>query len=91
MNDTLMGRARALGLHGLAAHWGEVAGHDWPAALVAWEEEERRSRSLKRRLGDARLGQFKPLADFDWAWPRRCDRMAVEDLMSLELWNGVQS
>ena len=39
MNDTLMGRARALGLHGLAAHWGEVAGHDWPAALVAWEEE----------------------------------------------------
>ena len=38
MNDTLMGRARALGLHGLAAHWGEVAGHDWPAALVAWEE-----------------------------------------------------
>ena len=24
MNDTLMGRARALGLHGLAAHWGEV-------------------------------------------------------------------
>ena len=87
MNDTLMGRARALGLHGLAAHWGEVAGHDWPAALVAWEEEERRSRSLKRRLGDARLGQFKPLADFDWAWPRRCDRMAVEDLMSLEFLN----
>ena len=72
------GPCPALGLHGLAAHWGEVAGHDWPAALVAWEEEERRSRSLKRRLGDARLGQFKPLADFDWAWPRRCDRMAVE-------------
>ena len=84
MNDTLKDRARALGLHGLVAHWGEAGERDWPAALVAWEEEERRSRSLKRRLADARLGQFKPLADFDWAWPRRCDRMAVEDLMNLD-------
>ena len=84
MNDTLRDRARALGLHGLAAHWGEVGERDWPAALIAWEEEERRSRSLKRRLAEARLGQCKPLADFDWAWPRRCDRMAVEDLMSLD-------
>ena len=84
MNDTLKDRARALRLHGLAANWDEVDDHDWPATLIAWEEEERRSRSLKRRLGEARIGQFKPLADFDWAWPRRCDRMAVEDLMSLE-------
>ena len=84
MTDTLIDRARALGLHGLVAHWGELGERDWPAALVAWEEDERRTRSLKRRLADARLGQFKPLADFDWAWPRRCDRMAVEDLMSLD-------
>ncbi len=84
MTDTLMERARALGLNGLLAHWGEVAERDWIAGLIAWEEEERRARSLKRRLADARLGQFKPLADFDWDWPRRCDRMAVEDLMGLD-------
>ncbi len=84
MTETLMERARALGLHGLLAHWGEVAERDWIAGLIAWEEEERRARSLKRRLSDARLGQFKPLADFDWDWPRRCDRMAVEDLMGLD-------
>ncbi len=84
MTDTLMNRARALGLHGLLAHWGEVAERDWLVELIAWEEEERRARSLKRRLADARLGQFKPLADFDWDWPRRCDRIAVEDLMALE-------
>ncbi len=63
MTDTLMERARALGLNGLLAHWGEVAERDWIAGLIAWEEEERRARSLKRRLADARLGQFKPLAD----------------------------
>ena len=84
MTDTLMDRARVLGLHGLVAHWDEVAKCDWLPALIAWEEDERRARSLKRRLADARLGEFKPLADFNWDWPRRCDRMAVEDLMSLE-------
>ena len=40
MNDTLIDRARALGLHGLVAHWGELGERDWPAALVAWEEDE---------------------------------------------------
>ncbi len=84
MTDTLKDRARALGLHGLLAHWGEVAERDWLAELIAWEEEERRARSLKRRLAAAQIGRFKPLADFDWEWPRRCDRMAVEDLMSLD-------
>ena len=84
MTDSLMDRARALGLHGLVAHWDEVAECDWLSTLIAWEEEEKRARSLKRRLADARLGEFKPLADFNWDWPRRCDRMAIEDLMGLE-------
>ena len=84
MTDSLMARARALGLHGLVAHWDEVAECDWLSTLIAWEEEEKRARSLRRRLADARLGEFKPLADFNWDWPRRCDRMAIEDLMGLE-------
>ncbi|MDE2987134.1 MAG: IS21-like element helper ATPase IstB [Chloroflexota bacterium] len=87
MSDNLMNRARALGLHGLIAHWDEVAESDWLTTLIAWEEEERRARSLKRRLADARLGEFKPLADFNWDWPRSCDRMAVEDLLSLDFLN----
>ena len=80
MTETLKERARTLGLHGLVAHWGEVAEHDWVAALIAWEEDERRSRGLKRRLSDARLGQFKPLADFDWSWPQTLrPHAAIED------------
>ena len=87
MTDPLIDRARALGLHGLVAHWDDIGETGWLPELIAWEEEERRSRSLTRRLGAARIGRFKPLADFDWDWPRRCDRMAVEDLMTLGFLN----
>jgi len=85
MNDEpLRKRAAALHLNGVVAHWPEIATADWVAKLVEWEEEERTRRSLERRLKDARIGRFKPLADFDWKWPTRCDRGAIEGLMSLE-------
>ena len=84
MNDALRARAAALHLHGLLAHWGEVVGQDWLAPLLNWEEQERHRRSLERRLKEARIGRFKPLCDFDWSWPRRLDRAAVEALMALD-------
>lgn len=81
--DTLKSRAQALRLHGVLAHWGEVASAEWLEPLVQWEEEERARRSLERRLTEAHIGRFKPLCDFDWDWPKRCDRPAIEELMSL--------
>jgi DNA replication protein DnaC len=81
---TLRERAKALLLHGLLAHWHDVAEQPWVAALIEWEEQERARRSLERRLHDARIGRFKPLADFDWTWPTRCDRVAIEALMTLD-------
>ena len=83
IDDPLMARATALKLHGLLAHWEAVAGSDWIEPLIQWEEQERARRSLERRLGNAHLGRFKPLADFDWDWPKHCDREAVEELMRL--------
>jgi DNA replication protein DnaC len=77
-------RAKALALHGLTAHWDEVAPQPWVATLIEWEEQERARRSLERRLHEAHIGQFKPLADFDWTWPTRCDRAAIEALMTLD-------
>lgn len=82
--ETLRARAQALRLHGLLAHWPEVATAAWMAPLLQWEEEERGRRSLERRLQGAHIGRFKPLCDFDWQWPKRCDRAAVEELMSLD-------
>jgi DNA replication protein DnaC len=82
--EVLHERASALRLHGLLAHWSEVQDQSWLGPVLQWEEEERTRRSLERRIRAARLGSFKPLADFEWDWPTRCDRVAVEELMSLE-------
>ena len=80
--------AGALRLHGLQAHWAEVMGDpqqaQWVAQMLTWEAAERGRRSLERRLRAAHIGRFKPLADFDWNWPRSIDRGAVEELMTLE-------
>jgi hypothetical protein len=74
-------RAQALRLMGLLAHWDAVQGDpariSWTGELLAWEEAERARRSLERRLRSAHIGRFKPLADFDWDWPKQCDRAAV--------------
>lgn len=83
-NEPLLHRAKALHLHGLVAHWPEIAGQPWLEALVLWEEQERQRRSLERRLQAAHIGAFKPVCDFDWSWPRRCDRAALEALMTLD-------
>jgi DNA replication protein DnaC len=82
--DHLRVRARALQLHGLLAHWNEVAHQPWLATMIDWEEQERTRRSLERRLRGAHIGRFKPLCDFDWNWPKSCDRGAVEALMTLD-------
>ncbi|MES2886316.1 MAG: IS21-like element helper ATPase IstB [Pseudomonadota bacterium] len=77
-----------LRLHGLLAHWPELMAEPEAARRVAqwlgWEADERGRRSLERRVREAHIGRFKPLADFDWSWPDQIDRAAVEDLMTLQ-------
>ncbi len=83
MTSSLQQRARTLGLNGLLLHWHEIN----PAIaeqFVGWEEAERTRRSQERRLRQAKLGRFKPIADFDWHWPRQCDRAAIEALLQLD-------
>jgi len=52
--------------------------------LARGEEAERSRRSLERRLRQARLGRFKPIADFDWNWPKKIDRPVIERALSLD-------
>ena len=82
--DALQARAKLLNLNGLLAHWTQVATESWVQALIDWEEQERARRSLERRLREARIGRFKPICEFDWNWPKRCDRSASDALMSLD-------
>ncbi|MEY4514154.1 MAG: hypothetical protein RLZZ450_6276, partial [Pseudomonadota bacterium] len=55
----------------------------WIDELLQIEEEERQRRSLARRLHHARIGAFKPIAHFDWTWPRKIDRQGIEELFGL--------
>jgi DNA replication protein DnaC len=55
----------------------------WVAELCAYEETARQRKSLERRLGQACIGAFRAIADFDWSWPKKIDREAVDDLLSL--------
>jgi len=82
-DEELRRRAARLGLCGLLARWDEVASAPWLESLLATEEAERQRRSLERRIKNARLGRFKPLADFDWNWPRRVDRALLEEVFTL--------
>jgi DNA replication protein DnaC len=85
MTETLLlQRAQALKLYGLIAHWNEVEVSDWITKIIDWEEAERSNRGLQRRIIKAHLGRFKPLIDFDWQWPKKCDRMAIENLLELD-------
>jgi DNA replication protein DnaC len=81
--DRLRSRVQRLALHGLLAHWTEVEGKPWVADLCTYEERERYRRSLERRLRCARIGGFKSMADFDWSWPKKIDKDAAIDLLSL--------
>ena len=83
-NNILLDKAKALKLYGVIAHFDEIATCDWIANLISWEELERNNRNNLSRLKNARLGQFKPLADFDWNWPKKIDRELIEELMQLD-------
>ena len=54
------------------------------AEMARLEEIERSRRSLERRLGNARIGRFKPLVDFDWDWPKKIDRPLIERALTLD-------
>lgn len=79
----LKARLKALGLFGMIACWDEIADKPWLPEVLAIEEREKQKRSLERRLRNSRVGPFKPLVDFDWTWPKKIDREAVEELFTL--------
>lgn len=81
--EVVQAQLRRLGLYGLLVHAETLWQEPWLARVLDIEDSERVRRSFKRRLDNARLGAFKPLADFDWTWPAKCDRSLVEELYSL--------
>jgi DNA replication protein DnaC len=90
----------SLGLRPSAAHLNDIVArattHRWsPTQLlehvVQAELDERARRGLERRLSRARLGRFKSMADFDWAWPKKIARDAVESALRLDFLTQARS
>lgn len=81
--EVLKARAIELKLYGLVEHWEAVHDQPWLPLLLDWEEQERAKRSLERRISNAKIGRFKPLADFDWDWPAQCGQQLVQRWMNL--------
>lgn len=93
MTASLAQQLTALGLHAVASElddfvaratqkrWGPVEVITHVAEL---EIAERARRSVERRMKRSRLGRFKPMADFEWNWPTRIDRDAVEGVVNLD-------
>ncbi len=52
--------------------------------LAEGETGERARSSLERRLRRCGLKNYKPMADFEWNWPKRIERETVERAFTLE-------
>ncbi len=52
--------------------------------IVRLEQTEGAKRSLERRLERSRIGRFKPMADFDWNWPKKIERDVIERAFTLD-------
>ena len=52
--------------------------------LAQAELEARMRHRVERRLRDARLGRFKPMADWEWDWPKQIHRPTVERVFTLD-------
>ena len=51
--------------------------------LARLELQERARKSVERRLRRSRVGRFKAMAGFDWEWPQKIDRGAVERVLTM--------
>lgn len=55
------------------------------------EEQDRARRGLERRRTRSRLGKFKPMADFDWQWPKKLERTLVESALRLDFLQAARN
>jgi DNA replication protein DnaC len=81
--EDLRRRALKLRLYGVLSRWEELCAQPWVAELIQLESVERRRRSQQYRIKNAKIGSFKPIADFDWKHPKKIDRRQIESLFDL--------
>ena len=53
------------------------------ARLIEGEDHRREDRSIQRRIGLARFPVLKTLDQFDWGWPKKINRLQIQNLFRL--------
>ena len=70
-----------LARQGAEQQWDHV---EYLRRLIEGEYTQRRQRVIERRVRAARFPVLKTLEQFHWDWPKKINRMAVQDLFRLE-------
>lgn len=92
-NPDLREHLERIGLTAVAAQLDDMLAHAskqrWSPRqlleqLARIETVERAHRSLERRLRSSEIRRFKPMADFEWSWPKRIERDVIERAMTLD-------
>ncbi len=61
-------------------------GHvDYLAGLMDGEAGLRQKRVIQRRISQARIPVIKTLEQYEWSWPKKINRLQVQDLFRLEM------
>lgn len=91
--NPLEAELRMLGLTFMADHYSQLAakaardnnGHqEYLAHLTKGELDLRHDRVTARRIRNARFPVIKTLDQFSWSWPKKINRMAVQNLYRLQ-------
>ena len=91
--NTLEADLRILGLSFMADHYAQLSakaaknqiGHqDYLAELTKGEIDLRHDRATARRVRNARFPVVKTLDHFNWSWPKKINRMAIQNLFRLQ-------
>jgi len=72
---------QALAQQAAEDHWDHP---DYLGALVEGEYLERQQRSIVRRIRQARFPVSKTLVSFQWTWPKKINRLQVQQLFRLQ-------
>jgi DNA replication protein DnaC len=92
-DDKLEADLRMLGLNYMAEHYNQSAATaardainhaDYLAGLAVGELGQRRDRATIRRIKSARFPVVKTIDQFSWSWPKKINRMAVQNLFRLQ-------
>lgn len=91
MNMALQEGLKKLRLNYLADNFNEfitgsqkakITGEKLIERIVELELVEKARRGTERRVRQARLGKYKHISHFDWAWPEGLDKKTIDNLMA---------